>query len=144
MLIKYVYIVYITFGFKTILVKWIFSFYSVLRKFKRSYDASQNLWWTVRASILHGRYYLEYHPSSSNITRRGVPSRVRAWFHDAAGDMILFLSYVCQSIRLNYLTWKYNIIEWWFTGVTSQVNMVLFFQWPYTYKSVKCRKLKLK
>ena len=30
---------------------------------------------------------LEYHRSSSNITRCQVPSRVRAWFHDSAGDI---------------------------------------------------------
>ena len=46
MLIKY--IVYITFGFKTIHVKWILVFVFVRRIFKRLTDASQNLWWTVR------------------------------------------------------------------------------------------------
>ena len=44
MLIKY--IIYIT--FKTIQVKWM-SLYFLLWKFKCSYNASQNLWWTVHA-----------------------------------------------------------------------------------------------
>ena len=30
---------------------------------------------------------MEHHPSSSNITHCHVPSRVRAWFHDSAGDI---------------------------------------------------------
>ena len=36
--------------------------------------------------------FLEYHPSSSNITRCQVPSRVRAWYHDSAGDIIQLLA----------------------------------------------------
>ena len=30
--------------------------------------------------------FLEYQPSLRNIIRCQVPSRVRAWFHDSAGD----------------------------------------------------------
>ena len=30
---------------------------------------------------------LEYHPSSSNVTRCQVPSHVKAWFRDSAGDI---------------------------------------------------------
>ena len=65
------------------------SLYFVLRKIKRSYDASQNLWWTIRAEIMHSTkfFFLEYHPSSSNITHCQVPSRVGAWFHDSLGDI---------------------------------------------------------
>ena len=53
--------------------------------------------------------FLEYHPSSSDITPCQVPSRVRTWFHDLAGD-IGFLSNVSQPIRINYFSLKYNII----------------------------------
>ena len=34
--------------------------------------------------------FLEYHPSSSNITRCQVQSRVRAWFHDSAVDTVIY------------------------------------------------------
>ena len=55
MLIKY--IGYITFGFNLIQVGLIFEF------------------------VFRSRYFLEYHPSLSNITRCQVPSRVRvSWF----------------------------------------------------------------
>ena len=73
------------------------SLYFVLRTFKRSYDASQNLWCTVRPSILRSRYFLEYHPSSSNIAHCQVPSRVRAWFHDSAGDINFYHMSLSQS-----------------------------------------------
>ena len=41
--------------------------------------------------------FLEYHPSSSNITRCQVPSRVRAWFHDSAGDIDFYPMSLTQS-----------------------------------------------
>ena len=40
---------------------------------------------------------LEYHPSSSNITRSHVPSRVRAWFHDSAGVIDFYQMSLSQS-----------------------------------------------
>ena len=36
---------------------------------------------------MRSRCYLEYHPMLSNIARCKVPSRVRTWFHDSAGDI---------------------------------------------------------
>ena len=42
-------------------------------------------------------FFLEYHPSSSNITRCQVPSRVRAWFHDSAGDIDFYPMSLSQS-----------------------------------------------
>ena len=41
--------------------------------------------------------FLEYHLSSSNITRCQVPSRVRAWFHDSAGDIDFYQMSLSQS-----------------------------------------------
>ena len=41
--------------------------------------------------------FLEYHPSSSNITRCQIPSRVRAWFHDSAGDIDFHQMSLSQS-----------------------------------------------
>ena len=79
----------------------------VFRIFKRSDDASQNLWWTVRA-LLHSRYCLDYHPSSSNITRCQVRSCVRVLLNDSG--WYRFLSNVFQSIRINYFTSKNNMI----------------------------------
>ena len=38
-----------------------------------------------------------YHPSSSNITRCQVPSRVRAWFRDLAGDIDFYQMSLSQS-----------------------------------------------
>ena len=73
------------------------SLYFVLRKFKRSYDASQNLCWTVRTVD----YFLEYHPSASNITRCQVLSRVRAWFHDSAGDINCYQISLSKSESTN-------------------------------------------
>ena len=64
------------------------SLYFVLRIFKRSYDASQKIYGEPYAHKFYAvDIFLEYHPSSSNITRCQVPSRVRAWFHDSAGDI---------------------------------------------------------
>ena len=41
--------------------------------------------------------FLGYHPSSSNVTRCQVPSRVRAWFHDSAGDIDFYQMSLSQS-----------------------------------------------
>ena len=41
--------------------------------------------------------FLEYHPSSSTITRYQVPSRVRAWFRDSAGDIDFYQMSLSQS-----------------------------------------------
>ena len=41
--------------------------------------------------------FLEYHLSSNNITRCQVPSRVRAWFHDSAGDIDFYQMSLSQS-----------------------------------------------
>ena len=71
--------------------------YFLLRKCKRSYYSSQNLWWTANAYILRSRYFLEYHPSSSSITRCQVPSRVRMWFHDSMGDIDFNQMFLSQS-----------------------------------------------
>ena len=46
---------------------------------------------------LGSQYFLEYHPSSRNITRCQVPSRVRAWFHDSAGDIDFYQMSLSQS-----------------------------------------------
>ena len=80
------------------------SLYFVLCIFKRSYDACQNLRWTVRASIRRSRYFLKYHPSSSNITRCQVLHML------GCGFMIQWV--IFQPIRINYFTWKYNIYTW--------------------------------
>ena len=102
MLIKY--IVYITFGFKSNPGQvWIFVF--VLRT-----PYTQTLIRCQSESMMNrtqSRYFLEYHPSSSNITRCQVPSRVRAYFHDSAGDIDFY--HMPQQIRINYFTWMYNI-----------------------------------
>ena len=45
--------------------------------------------------------FLEYHPSSSNITRCQVPSRVRAWFHDSSGDIDFYQMPLSQSESTN-------------------------------------------
>ena len=50
------------------------------------------------------------------ITRCEVPSRVRAWFHDSAGD-VDFYQKVSQPVRINYFTWKYNIF--WYSGTSN-------------------------
>ena len=41
--------------------------------------------------------FLEHFPSSSNITRWQVPSCVRAWFHDSAGDIGFYQMSLSQS-----------------------------------------------
>ena len=41
--------------------------------------------------------FLEYYTSSSNMTRCQVPSRVRAWFYDSAGDIDFYQMSLTQS-----------------------------------------------
>ena len=58
----------------------------------------------------HG-IYVEYNPSSSNITRCQVPLRVRTWFHHSAGDIDFYKMSLSQwestilheSIILNFI-----------------------------------------
>ena len=53
--------------------------------------------------------FLEYQPSSSNNTRCQVPSCVRAWFHDSAGDIDFYQKFLRQSeLSSLHFTWKYN------------------------------------
>ena len=64
---------------------------------------------------------MEYHPSSSDITRCQVPSLVRAWFHDSAGDNDFYQMSLSQSestilqksIILTYynFTLKFNSVK---------------------------------
>ena len=42
-------------------------------------------------------YFLEYNPSSCNITRCQVPSRVRAWIHNSASDIDFYQISLSQS-----------------------------------------------
>ena len=51
--------------------------------------------------------FLEYHPSSSNIVRCQVPSRVWAWFYDSADDIDFYQMF---QNRLSSKKVKYNII----------------------------------
>ena len=62
------------------------SWYFVLRIFKRS-----------MVNRMLSRYFLEYQQSSRNIIRCQVPSRVRAWFHDSAGDIEFYQMSLSQS-----------------------------------------------
>ena len=41
--------------------------------------------------------FLEYHPSSNNITRCQVSSRVSAWLHDPSGDIHFYQMSLSQS-----------------------------------------------
>ena len=41
--------------------------------------------------------FLEYHPSSNNITRCQVPLCVGAWFHDSADDIDFYQMSLSQS-----------------------------------------------
>ena len=75
-------VVYITLVLKQSRASEYFSLYVVPGKFKRSYDASKNLLWTVSAYCAQS-----YRPPSSTKTRCQVPSRTRAWFHDSASDI---------------------------------------------------------
>ena len=51
----------------------------------------------TRIKICGVGIFLEYHPSSSNITHCQVPSRVRAWFRDSAGDIDFYQMSLSQS-----------------------------------------------
>ena len=51
----------------------------------------------TRIQSVQSVLFLEYHPSSSNITRCQVPSRVRTWFHDSAGDIDFYQMSLSQS-----------------------------------------------
>ena len=86
------YIAYVTFGFKTIQVKWIFVFV-----FRTSYI--QTL--IRRQSSISNRTRINsaqaIHPPSSNITHCQVPLRVRAWFHASAGDTDFYQMSLSQS-----------------------------------------------
>ena len=80
------YIVYITLGFKTIQVIRIFVFVfriPYIQTLKRR--QSESVVNRTRINSAQSIFFLEHHPSSSNITRCHVPSRVRAWFRDSAG-----------------------------------------------------------
>ena len=46
---------------------------------------------------MRNRYFLEYRPSSSNIHRFQVPSRVWAWFNDSAGDITFYQMFFRQT-----------------------------------------------
>ena len=95
MLIKY--IVKITFGFKTIQVKWIFVFvfrtpyiHTLIRR------QSESMVNRTRINSAQSIFFL-YHPSSSNINRCQVLSCVRAWFHDSAVDIDSYQMSLRQS-----------------------------------------------
>ena len=96
--------IYITFGFKTIQVKWI-TLYSV------------NLNAHTTPVRIYGESYAHKFCAVDifrNITRRQVISHV-AKFHHVLGVVswyngwYWFLSNVSQPITINYFTWKYNI-----------------------------------
>ena len=58
--------------------------------------------------------FLEYQPSSSNITRCQVQSRVRAWFHDSADDIDFYQMSLRQSEStiLHESIIEYNMMPW--------------------------------
>ena len=102
MLIKY--IGNITFGFKLIQVGLIFEF------------------------VFRSRYFLEYHPSLSIITRCQVPSRVRVWFHNSAGDIdfyqmsahqnqLFYMKVLYKKIRLRTMIHIYSLTFWFFNQI---------------------------
>ena len=100
MLIEY--IVYITFGCKTIQVKWIFEFIFPT-PYIQTLIRCQSEYMVNRTRINSAQSIFFFW----NITRCQVPSRVRAgfiWFSECHW----FLSNVSQPIRINYFTWKYN------------------------------------
>ena len=51
--------------------------------------------------IVRSRYFLKYHPSSRNITRCQVTSRVRVWFQDSAVDTGFYQMSLNQSESAN-------------------------------------------
>ena len=76
------------------------SLYFVFCKFKRFYDATMNLWWTVCAQILRSRYFW-------NITRRQEISPVAKFHHlQGRGFMIqrgILMFIKCLSANQNQL-----------------------------------------
>ena len=97
MLIQY--IVYIKFGFTTIQVKWIFVFVSrtpYIQSLKRHQSESM-----VNRTHINSAKSIFFGISSSNNSRCHVPSRVRAWFHDSAGDNDLWMCHTCFIIKVN-------------------------------------------
>ena len=99
MLIKY--IVKITFGFKTIQVKWIFVcvfrtpyIHSYTHSFIRR--QSESMVNRTRINSAQSIFFL-YHPSSSNINRCQVTSRDRTWFRDSASDIDFYQMSLSQS-----------------------------------------------
>ena len=74
-----------------------------------------------------------------NITRCLVPSHVKAWFHDSAGD-INFLSNIFQPIRFNYLTWKYYIKTYMLQVIfcTSYLYCSVIICSYFFFKMLKC------
>ena len=107
MLIEY--IVYITFCFDTIQVlREYLSLYFVLLKVN-AHTTSVRIYGEPYA---HKFCTVDFFPSSSNITRSQVQSRVSAWFHDSVGDIDFNQLYLSQSkstilhesIILNFIT----------------------------------------
>ena len=96
MLIKYV--VYITCGFKTIQVKWITKFVfrtpKIQTLIRRQSESMVN---RTRINFPQSIFILDHHPSTSNVTRCKVPSRVKAWFHDSADDIDFYQMSLSQS-----------------------------------------------
>ena len=52
---------------------------------------------------MRSRYFWEYQPFSSNITRCQVPSRVRAWFNDSAGNIDFYQMFLSQSESTTFI-----------------------------------------
>ena len=90
MLIRY--LVNITFGFKTIKVKWIFLFV-----FRNPYI--QTLIWRQSESMVNRTCINSAHSIFLEFTRRQAISLVfvRAWFHDSAGDIDFYQMSFSQS-----------------------------------------------
>ena len=91
-------IVYILFRFKTIQVKWIFDFIfrsQIIQTLIRRQSESM----VNRTSINSAQaIFILISPSSNNITRWGVQSRVRAWSHDSSGYIDFYqMSLISQS-----------------------------------------------
>ena len=91
------YIVYITFGFKTIQVKWIFEFvfrtpyiHPLIRRQSESMVNRTRI--NSAQSILFGISSV-----ACNITRCQLTSRVTAWFHESAVDIDFYQMSLSQS-----------------------------------------------
>ena len=106
-LIKY--IVYISFGFKTIQVKWIFEFVFRTSKIQtlirhhavRIYGEHYAHKFWADNTFLKITCCQAYHLLPSSIVCKGVVSWFNGWYW--------FLSNDSQLIRINYFTWKYHI-----------------------------------